>query len=801
MRTIIQCVLLILSTLVFSQNCDLRLQGNVRDFHNNLPSIFAQIVNRDGTISAVTDDQGNFLIENLCPGTYHFTVIDTESELKEFTVQIEENTQVNWHVEHHVIELEGLERQGTLRALNLTARETHLHRDALQEYAANDIAGALKKVSGISSLESGSNIAKPVIHGMHSSRVVLVNMGIRQEDMDWGAEHAPTININGFDDLIVLKGSSSLRYSGDALGGIIVAELPSTLRRDTLQGEFGLTGLWNGRGGSSYANILKTFKSPWEVYLHGSVRRTGDMQAPNYNLQNSGVAQYNYLARVGYNTFERKYNLSYSEFFTQLGILQAAHIGNVNNLLEAIESGEPAHQEEFSYRINRPYQNIRHRMVKAYYEQRFRNLGKWENMYALQINRRQEYDMRLGEQSSMPNMDIRLTTQRFESVFSFDRHANSIFTTGVQGMIQNNYSDPATGVKRLIPDYDQYSGAWFGTWDYVRNQWGVSAGLRYDYVHIDSKKYYSKRYWDEMGYDQDFADNIIGDFGTQWLAHFKRNFHNIAATIGLMYERSPWEKLTINLSRASRAPNPAELFSEGLHHSAASIEMGDVRLKPENGYKLSVGYSALETWNRNLSFSLNGHAHQVQNFIYQIPTGLQYTIRGAFPVWNFKQVNAIMLGMDLDIGWRFDQGTSLQAQASYLYGQDTENKQPLIHIPPFKGNIILGHRFGNQNQWNTSITAEYTARQLRFPDFNPEVNILQDGEFVSRTVDLSTPTADYLLWNAQIGYQIPIQNKNLKLNLHIYNLMNSSYRNYLNRFRYFADEPGRQIQLQAILEF
>lgn len=789
------------ASFVFGQNCNLKLQGNIRDFHNNLASDYAQVVSSDGQYSVFTDAEGNFKIENICPGVYFFSVIHSESQLREFRLEIVEDMQVSWHVEHHVIELEGVEQQGTQRALNLTSREEHLHRADLREFAASDLADALGTVSGISALETGSNISKPMIHGMHSSRVVLVNTGIRQEDMDWGAEHAPTININSFDDLIVLKGSSSLRYSGDALGGVILAELPTSLQRDTLRGEAGITGLWNGRGGSAYVNVLKNFRKPWDVYLHASAKRLGDRQAPSYNLENSAAAQYNFLTRVGYNTFERKFNLTVSEYFTQLGILQAAHIGNVNNLLEAIDLGQPAHQADFSYAIQRPYQNIRHRMAKVFYEQRFRNLGKWENMYALQINRRQEFDMRIGEQSAMPNMDIRLTTHRMESVFSFDRHSNAQFTTGIQGKVQRNFSDPETGVKRLIPDYWQYAAAVFGTWDYVHNQWGWSAALRYDYNHIDTKKYYLKRYWNDMGYDNEFADHIIGDYGTQWLTHFTKDFHNVAATFGVMYEWSTREKLTLNIARAARAPNPAELFSEGLHHSAASIELGDVRLRSEQGYKFSAGYSAANTWHRQLSVSVNAHVHAVQNFIYQIPTGVQYTIRGAFPVWSFKQINAFMTGFDLDAAWQFTPQTRLETQLSYLYGQDVDNKTPLIHMPPLQNSWTLAHQFGSENQWHSSISANYTARQARFPDFNPSVDVIQDGVYVNRVVDLSSPPEDYILFNAQMGYQFPFQNKNLQINLHLYNLFNTAYRNYLNRFRYFADEPGRQIQIQAVLQF
>ena len=37
-----------------------------------------------------------------------------------------------------------------------------------------------------------------------------------------------------------------------------------------------------------------------------------------------------------------------------------------------------------------------------------------------------------------------------------------------------------------------------------------------------------------------------------------------------------------NYGLSNRAPNVSELFSDGLHHSAARIELGDLRLKKES---------------------------------------------------------------------------------------------------------------------------------------------------------------------------------------------------------------------------
>ena len=89
-------------------------------------------------------------------------------------------------------------------------------------------------------------------------------------------------------------------------------------------------------------------------------------------------------------------------------------------------------------------------------------------------------------------------------------------------------------------------------------------------------------------------------------------------------------KILFNYSLASRVPNPSELFSEGLHHSAARIELGDLSFKSEIGHKLTFTYS-YDT--NKISLSINPYANFIDNFILIEPTTIQQTIRGSFQVW------------------------------------------------------------------------------------------------------------------------------------------------------------------------
>ena len=63
------------------------------------------------------------------------------------------------------------------------------------------------------------------------------------------------------------------------------------------------------------------------------------------------------------------------------------------------------------------------------------------------------------------------------------------------------------------------------------------------------------------------------------------------------------------------------------------------------------------------------------------------------------------------------------------------------------------------------------------------------------------PPAGYLLFNADMGFRLPLGKRELALNFSLYNLTNRAYRDYLDRFRYFADAPGINAMLRVKFSF
>ena len=94
-----------------------------------------------------------------------------------------------------------------------TLFENKISKEVLDDYNSRTIGDVLKTVTGVSTLNSGSYLSKPIINGLHSSRVILINNGVRLEDQEWGIEHAPSIDINSIDKISIIKGASALKYA------------------------------------------------------------------------------------------------------------------------------------------------------------------------------------------------------------------------------------------------------------------------------------------------------------------------------------------------------------------------------------------------------------------------------------------------------------------------------------------------------------------------------------------------------------------------------------------------------------
>ncbi|MDX6746163.1 TonB-dependent receptor [Polaribacter sp. PL03] len=794
-----KCVLAIcITTSAFSQDCQLSFKGKITDFHDNTTIIGASLQIENSKKFATTDFDGYFEFKNLCEGKITVVINHIACETKKITISLDKNTFKEITLEHHIEDLKEVIIESPYKVTSKTTQTTKIDNKVIEQYSGKSLGDALKNVAGVSSINTGNTIVKPIINGLHSSRIIVITNGVRLQDQEWGIEHAPTVDINNANRISVIKGANSLEFGGDAIGGVIVLEPSKYALKDSLYGKTILGLQSNGSGGNLHSSITKTTKKGWFLNAKTTIKRFGDFKSPDYNLTNTGLASKAFSFQTGLKKYEKGFTVNYSFVNNNIGILRASHIGNIDDLVSAINNKEPLIVRDFSYAINAPRQEINHHIFKVDYYKRFKNLGKLEVQYDFQKNQRFEYDIRVGDDKDKAAIDLDLTTHSISATFNFNNNLEQTYKVGVKGVYQNNFANPLTGVRRLIPDYNKIDAGIFAIGNYVLNdKTTANVGLRYDFNYINAKKFYLKSRWIERGYDAVYNDLIISEEPTQWLVNPKFSFHNVSVSAGVSYQINDKNAVLFNYGLSNRAPNASELFSDGLHHSAARIELGDLAMKQEVSNRISSSYSFKSD---KTIFLAEVFLNNIHNFIYIEPSGTEQTIRGAFPVWAYKATNANLYGIDVTLQQQLNDAFSFQNKSSLTFGYETKTKRDLIDIPAPNFKNSLEYRNKNWHQLGVRLESELVLKQTNYPDNNFTAYLPTQG--IDVLVDISTTPQSYHLLNLNTDAVFHLSKKtDLQISASVTNLLNTKYRDNLNRLRYYADDLGRNYSLQLKINY
>ncbi len=756
----------------YSQNnCNYTLKGKIIDEHDKSALEYATLYIKELEIGAVSDIRGNYKITGLCKGTFTVVVKHVGCSPITESVSISKNTIHNFYPEHHSEELiefsiqeEGYKEERTVAKKELSAKEMNQSR-------GKSLGESLKSITGVNTLNTGNSISKPVIHGLHSDRVLVLNNGIRQEGQQWGNEHAPEIDPYIADKLSVIKGADGIRYGANAIAGVVLVE-PANLRDSAgVNGALNFGGASNGRLGVTSAilngNVGKLNGLSWR--LQGTLKRLGNVRTPDYYLKNTALKEYNFSWALGYNKERFGVEVFYSQFNTDIGIFSAAHIGNLTDLQRAIEADEPLESAEFTYEINRPFQHIEHELFKAKAYLKTWDIGQLDFVYARQYNLREEYDKHLPRNDSiaalnLPELQFEITTHIGEVAWKQNR--NHAFNTqiGVSTIQQANTLEG----RDFIPAFVKYStGAYLiEKWRSKNLKFELETGVRYDYIFQEVYKW----------------NNWIREYET-----YTYTYNNVSGSVGAIYKPTSEFSARVNFGMAWRPPNVSELFADGLHHGAAAVEYGDTNLVAERAYNT---IAAIDFEHNKFLFQLEGYYNRINNFIYLRPTlPATLTIKGAFPTFNYSQVEAALTGFDFSTKYEFAKNVTWTGKTSFLWAYNLTENDWLVGMPANRFKNSLAYKFAD-------------LPKLKEPYIALGVESVFEQKLVPNNSDYVDPPSAYNLMTLGVGFSIPTYKKQqLVVDFGINNLLNTVYRDYLNRFRYYADELGRNYTINLKLTF
>lgn len=773
--------LLCAAGLVQGQDCHLALRGHVIEADTKEPLAFASVFVREAQKGATTDEAGYYAIPNLCEHTpYTVEVSHVECAHQTQVVRLTENGHVDFRLTHNAVLNEVLIQEKS-SAPTPTQAENTVSKPDLEAGKGLSLGETLKRLPGVTTLNTGATISKPVIQGLHSNRIAIVNNNVILEGQQWGSEHAPEIDPFSADKITVVKGAAGVRYGVGAMGGAIILE-PAPLR-DTAGwgGWLSLGGFSNGRSG------VVAGSTDWHVpgksltfRLQGTAKRSGNLRAPDYFLGNTGVAEYDFSAMAGWKKGRWTQEVTFSSFNQQLGILRAAHIDDTTAFGQAIRSDVPLNnQDEFSWRISRPYQAIGHNLLK--YKTVYRISEKWKlsGQYAWQYNNRREYDAHapLSDPQDLLNknqLSFRIWTNMLDAALEHYPIRHWQGGVGIQALHQLNY----VGKGGLIPDYQTFGGAVWAMerWRRYPIPWEFEFGARYDYRN--------SRVSTRGNGSDNLDEHLI--------------FGNLSGTAGAVYHLSPYARMSLNSGLAWRPPHVNELYAEGVHHGSATYERGNPGFKPE------------KAWNTNLNFQyryrqtdlmVTLYRNAVRDFIYLDPRqNFVRTIRGTFPLYTYEQHDAVLYGLDGNFSVPLLPYLSLESRVSLLRGYAVKtdsggDARTTGWLP-----LMPTDRFQYGLQWNIKHSAavhnEEPATYIRLM----AMTALRQTRFPTGSL-FKPPPPTFTTLSLDVGHTFRFEKRSLELGCSIQNLTNVRYREYLNFFRYYADEPGFNAGIRAKLIF
>ena len=255
------------------------------------------------------------------------------------------------------------------RHTSVLQQSASISQEALEKGGATSLAKLLETVPGVSSISTGNTIAKPVIQGMHSSRILLMNNGVRLESQSWGADHAPELDYTGSSMVEVVKGAECIRYGFGAMGGVVLlndAPLPYGNKKTMVSGNVNMGYDTNARGFSGSGSIEAGRKNIG-LRLHGMYTKGGDYRTADYVLNNTGYNTISLSALAGYQGRKVTATLFSSIYYQRSGIYYASKISDLNQLLKRFEYGRPDPEtvKPFSYSIKPPFQQSQHVTLKG----------------------------------------------------------------------------------------------------------------------------------------------------------------------------------------------------------------------------------------------------------------------------------------------------------------------------------------------------------------------------------------------------------------------------------------------------
>lgn len=716
MKNLIFALVVSCTALMQAQNT---VSGTITDANNKAlsgVSIYIQELQK-GTVSKA---DGTYSVTNLPSGTISisYSLVGYGTQHKTIA-SIQKQTVTNVQLVPSIFEMDEvivstafnkLQSQNVMKVAHETMKN-------LARKGTSTLIEGLATIPGVSQVSTGTSIGKPVIRGLSGNRVLVYSQGVRIENQQFGDEHGLGLNEAGVESVEVIKGPASLLYGSDALGGVLYFNPEKFANANTFKTNFSQK-LFSNTLGSNTSLGIKASGENLKFLARGSFNTHSDYRiADGERVTNTRYQEKDFKTGLGYS------NASFSTVLRY----------NYNDLNLGIPEEGIAEQSK-SKSVLFPKQAISNHLLSLN-SSVFLNTSKIDLDLGFISNDRSEF-----EDSDLAALKMKLNTFNYNAKYYLPSSKKMQTILGIQGMHQTNIN---SGEEFLIPDAVTKDFGIFGTTNYEWNSNVIQAGLRFDTRNLNSD-----------------AQGISGDEGS--FEALNKVYSSWNASLGYKTNFSEAIIFRLNLASGFRAPNLAELTSNGVHEGTNRYEVGNANLKTEQNFQSDLN---LEYKTDHLEFFANGFYNRINDFIYSNPTG---ELLQDNEVFNYIQNNATLYGGEIGLHFHPHPLDWLHLETSFeTVNGKNQNGNYLPLIPA--------------NNWNNTFRMELNDTNWLKEGF---ATVSLVSTFNQNNVSgFETRTGGYSLLNIGLGGTIHFGNTKMDINLNGNNITDKKYVAHLSRLK------------------
>ncbi|MFT4807351.1 MAG: iron complex outermembrane receptor protein [Paraglaciecola sp.] len=665
----------------------------------------------------------------------------------------------------------------------------------------------LKSLPGVNSTYFGPVASSPIIRGLDGPRVKVVQNGMDSSDASRvGPDHIATTETSTATQIEVLRGPSTLLYGSGAIGGVVNVvdnRLPKTRQEGT-----------SGRVSALHDTVsdertistdINGGKDKFAWHFDAYSRKTNDYDVPEFTLddgdivdtlESSDIDSQGFTVGTGWIGDDVTLSLAFGRLDTEYGIPGHSH--------EEHEGDEDHEDEEHSEEEHEEEEGVFARMQ----QDRFQSVIDWRNLsgWFTEVhwhNAHTDY-----QHSEIEDGAIGTTFENdtFESRL-WAKHADANGWSGVVGLHYNSSDFSAVGEEAFTPSTDSTSSALFLLEEKAVGDFLWQLGGRLEHVsHKPDNTFFTSSDVDANFDDVSYTANSL--------------------SAGFVYEIDDNQSFAANYAHSERAPSSAEIFSNGIHISTSTYEVGagfdlviddtdpddleftlvqsNQAVKKEVSNNLDLTYR-IQTEHLHANFSV--FYNQIDNYLFQQNTGLEFHDHEdehegeehegeehgdehegeeheeeGSPIYVFNQQDAVLYGFEADIDWHLNQNLRVSAftdltRAKLTNSHDENTNLP--RIPPMRFGTELHWEQGN---WHAELGATYYSKQDKIADFE-------------------TQTDSYTIVSAAFNYYLSLDNTDMTFYLKANNLTNELARVHSSFLKDDAPLPARSFVLGAKFNF